>query len=127
MSRDEVVQRFMSSPEFVIGTEADLLAYIASFGPDDVIAPGAGDAVVSGGLFADTFVFTDDAIASTVTVTDVEVWDTLQFTGFGLTTAPILDQMTQQGDDVRFVDGTETILFANTDLADITESMITIA
>src|SRR6056297_238726 len=127
MSREEVVQRFMSSPEFVIGTEADLRAYIAGFGPDDVLDPGAGDAVVAGGLFADTFVFTDDAVASTVTVTDVEVWDTLQFNGFGLSAAQILGQMTQDGDDVRLVDGTETILFANTDLADLTESMITIA
>ena len=92
-----------------------------------MLDPGAGDAVVAGGLFADTFVFTDDAVASTVTVTDVEVWDTLQFNGFGLSAAQILGQMTQDGDDVLFVDGTETILFANTALADLTESMITIA
>ncbi|SMX47880.1 DUF4214 domain-containing protein [Maliponia aquimaris] len=126
-SREKVVQQFMRSPEFVNGTAVDLVTYIESYGPDDVLNPGAGDAVVSGGLFADTFVFTDDGLASTVTVIDVETWDTLQFIGFGLTGAQIIGRMTQDGDDVIFADGSETIVFANTVLADLTESMISIA
>lgn len=125
--RADIVGSFMASSEFIQGTQADLLSFIESFGPDDLLDPGAGDAVVSGGLFADTFVFVDDSLTSTVEVTDLESWDTLQFTGFGLSVEEIIGQMEQQGDDVVFVNDTETVIFADTALDDINASMISIA
>lgn len=125
--RETVVGGFMASQEFIQGTEVELRAYINGFGSDDVIDPGVGDAVVSGGLFADTFVFMDDGIASSVEVTDLEVWDTLRFEGFGLSEGDVIDAMSQVGRDVVFVDGSETVIFADTVLADINEEMILIA
>ena len=125
--RADIVGSFMASSEFIQGTQADLISFIESLGPDDLLDPGAGDAVVSGGLFADTFVFVDDSLTSTVEVTDLESWDTLQFTGFGLSVEEIIGQMEQQGDDVVFVNDTETVIFADTALDDINASMISIA
>ncbi|CAN0585393.1 unnamed protein product, partial [Ectocarpus sp. 12 AP-2014] len=51
MERSEVVGLFMASAEFVANTDADLLAYIQSHGMDDHLDPGAGDGLMSGGLY----------------------------------------------------------------------------
>ncbi|CAN0436568.1 unnamed protein product, partial [Laminaria digitata] len=124
MERSEVVGLFMASAEFVANTDADLLAYIQSHGMDDHLDPGAGDGLMSGGLYMDSFVFINDGQASTVTVTDLEIWDDLHFDGFGLTGQQVLDAMVQTGNDVVFSDGGETVILADTDLADITLEMI---
>ena len=83
MDRSKVVFFFVDSPEFRTQTEPGFQAFVQAYGPDDVIDPGPGDAVVSGGLWVDTFDFTDDMLASEVIVTDVEAWDRLDFSSFG--------------------------------------------
>ncbi|ASP22733.1 bifunctional hemolysin/adenylate cyclase [Antarctobacter heliothermus] len=124
MERSEVVGLFMASAEFVANTDADLMAYIQSHGMDDHLDPGAGDGLMSGGLYMDSFVFINDGQASTVTVTDLEIWDDLHFDGFGLTGQQVLDAMVQTGNDVVFSDDGETVILADTNLADITLEMI---
>lgn len=123
MSREDVVAQFMASAEFIANTRAALVAYGRDFGETDVIEPGAGDALVSGGALSDVFVFTRDDNASTVTVTDLEIWDVLDFRDFGQSRQGVLDAMTQQGDDVVFVSGGETIVFAATQLAEIEQGV----
>lgn len=123
-SRAEVVFGFANSVEFIRNTGPGLSAFVQANGPDDMLDPGPGDAVVSGGLWADTFVFTDDGEASTVTVTDLEPWDVLDFTDFGLTQQQVLDAMAQVDDEVVFASGVETITFADTLLSGITQDMI---
>lgn len=126
MSREEVVGHFMASPEFASATRAGFAAYMRGQGPDDVLDPGAGDAVLSGGLGADTFVFTSDGAASTLLVTDLEPWDQLAFSGFGVNGAQVLEAMQQQGGDVVLELDAETIVFADTQVAEITAEMISI-
>ena len=127
MDRAKVVGFFMASPEFVDDTAADLVTYVQGFGPDDVLDAGGTGGLVSGGLFADTFVFSNDDSPSTITVTDVESWDTLAFNGFDMTEQELLDAMTQVGDDVTFAVDGESIVFANTDLSLLSIEMIDIA
>ncbi|WP_141194967.1 DUF4214 domain-containing protein, partial [Maliponia aquimaris] len=105
MERSKVVGFFMGSPEFVNGTRADMVAWMQARFPDDVLDPGPGDAVLSGGAYADTFVFTNDGQASEVIVTDVEAWDTLDFSGFGLSQTQVLAALAQDGEDVVFTAG----------------------
>ncbi|ODM46054.1 hypothetical protein A9320_08560 [Ruegeria sp. PBVC088] len=124
MERAKVVGFFLSSLEFVNGTRDDMVTWMQARFPDDVLDPGPGDAVVSGGAYADTFVFTNDGQASEVIVTDVEAWDTLDFSDFGLTQAQVLAALEQQGEDVVFASGGETVVFKDTLLAEVTQDMI---
>ncbi|WP_421907401.1 DUF4214 domain-containing protein [Mameliella sp.] len=124
MERSKVVGFFLSSPEFVNGTRDDMVAWMQARFLDDVLDPGQGDAVVSGGAYADTFVFTDDGAASEVIVTDVEAWDALDFSDFGLTQQQVLVSMEQDGEDVVFTYGLETVVFKDTQLAGVTQDMI---
>ncbi|WP_176445301.1 hypothetical protein, partial [Maliponia aquimaris] len=61
---------------------------------------------------------------SEVIVTDVEAWDTLDFSGFGLSQTQVLAALAQDGEDVVFTAGVETIVFKDTVLAGITQDMI---
>jgi Ca2+-binding RTX toxin-like protein len=124
MSRVDLVSAFMRSSEFVANTSADLIAYMHANGPDDILEAGSGDSLLSGGLYADTFVF-DAAEDGHHEVTDLEAWDTLMFTDFGYTDADSARaHMTQQGDDVLFQDQGVTILLSHFHLTAISDDMI---
>ncbi|OWV57398.1 hypothetical protein CDZ98_15475 [Mameliella alba] len=127
MERATLVRFFMESPEFVSNMEPDFLAYIAARGADDVLDAGADGGLVAGGLYMDTFIFSSDGEASTVTVTDLEAWDTLSFRGFGATKQQIFDALVQQGRDVVLSLDGEMVVFANTELSEITLEMIDVA
>ncbi|WP_421907776.1 DUF4214 domain-containing protein [Mameliella sp.] len=104
MGRETLVERFVNSPEYVAETAADLVAYMAGFGPDDVLRPGAGDDLLSGGMWADTFVF-DPAGQGAKTVSDLEPWDVVDLTGFGYAdVAEAMGHVTMEGADAVFED-----------------------
>lgn len=126
MTRAEVVLSFVNSTEFINNSQPGFLAFIAAHGPDDVLVPGAGNAVLSGGLWSDTFIFESDGTPSTVTVTDLEAWDALDFSDFSLTETQVIAAMNQVGTDVVFEAEGETVVFLNTNLATIVEDMITV-
>jgi Ca2+-binding RTX toxin-like protein len=116
MTRETVVGRFVQSPEFIAGTAADLRAYMQARGPDDVLTPGPGDDLLSGGLWADTFVFgpQDDG---TKQVSDLEPWDRVDLSGFGYgDAAEALGHVTMQGADAVFADQGVTVVFLGAEL-----------
>jgi Ca2+-binding RTX toxin-like protein len=116
MARETVVGRFVQSPEFVDATTPDLLAWMVRQGPDDVLTPGAGDDLLSGGMWADSFVFgpTDDG---TKTVTDLEPWDMVDLSGFGYADiAEAMAHVTLQGDNAVFEDQGVMVVFIGADL-----------
>ncbi|NVJ64756.1 MAG: DUF4214 domain-containing protein [Flavobacteriaceae bacterium] len=138
MSREEVVTSFMNTAEFVLLTEAELEVFMRGFGQDDYLAASSEWAVLSGGLYADTFAFLapnssessviDDMAASVQVVTDLEAWDSIELNGFGYASdAEALSHFAQVGDDVVFQDQNMTITFIDTELAMIDEDMLLVA
>ena len=127
MNRVAVVSAFMASPEFVDRTADGLTAFMTGLGEDDVLRADAGSDILSGGLYADRFVFVSDGAAGTVTVTDLEPWDILEFEGFAYDEAGLFAALSQQGADVMLVAGDERLIFLETDLADLSVGMVTLA
>ena len=127
MSRVKLVMFFLASPEFVATTEPALAAWMAGQGEDDVLRADGGADVLSGGLYADRFVFAADGEAGAVTVTDLEAWDVLVFEGFGMDAAGLHAAMRQVGDDVVLEAAGETLVFLDTELAQIDAGMIELA
>ncbi|MBY6122611.1 DUF4214 domain-containing protein [Mameliella alba] len=127
MSRVKLVMFFLASPEFVATTTPALAAWMAARGEDDVLRADGGADLLSGGLYADRFVFAADGADGPVTVTDLEPWDVLVFEGFGMAAEQLLAAMTQQGDDVVLEAAGETLVFLDTDLAQIDAGMIELA
>lgn len=127
MSRVKLVVFFLSSPEFTETSAAGLEAFITGLGPDDLLRAEGGEDVLSGGLYADRFVFVGDGAAGAVTVTDLEPWDMLEFDGFGLDAGQLYAALVQEGDDVVLRAAGEEVIFAQTALEEITQGMIAIA
>ena len=127
MTRVKLVTFFLASPEFVATTAPALAAWMAARGVDDVLRADGGADVLSGGLYADRFVFAADGAEGPVTVTDLEPWDVLVFEGFGMTAAQLHGAMIQQGDDVVLEAAGETLVFLDTELAQIDAGMIELA
>lgn len=119
-SRVSVVTSFMASPEFVARTVPGLADFIAGFGADDALI-AQGDDVLSGGLYADHFVFAADGVPSQITVTDLEPWDVLDFHGFGASAGDLRAALVQQGPDVVLAAAGESLIFLDTALAEIGE------
>jgi hypothetical protein len=124
MSRSNVVAFFSESEEFKSNSDPQLIDFILEQGRDDLLVPGGGDASLSGGLWSDRFIFTNDGAESTTVVTDLEPWDELGFGDFGLNRTQILNSMEQSGSSVVFNSSNETIIFLNTELSEITQDMI---
>lgn len=111
MTRETLVERFVQSPEFVAGTADDLTAFMRGLGPDDVLMPGAGDDLLSGGLWADTFVFAPSGDGDK-TVTDLEPWDSIDLTGFGYAdVGEAMAHMSLVDGDTVFEDGAVRVVF----------------
>ena len=117
-SRESVVNGFSESQEFMINTDVAFTSFMRNSLPDwsDVLAGGPGDDRMVGGRGSDTFAF-NASDAGADHVYGLEVWDKLQFTGFGYATgANALAHMTQVGQDVIFNDQGVAITFHNTSL-----------
>lgn len=124
MIRAEVVLGFSQSQEFINDTNTPLKAWIRAQGVNDVLDGGAGTNVLSGGQFADSFVFNanDDG---THRVLDLEAWDRMEFNGFGYTSDnDVRAHMSQTASSVTFVDQDVHITFDNTQLSQIMDDMI---
>ena len=122
-SREQVVQGFAQSQEFINNTATPLKDWVRAQGWHDSLDGGSGTNVLSGGILADRFVF-DTADGGTHTVLDLEAWDGLVFNNFGYSGMPdALSHMTQTGSDVVFNDQGVTITFEHTTLAQITDDM----
>ncbi|SLN15220.1 Poly(beta-D-mannuronate) C5 epimerase 5 [Aquimixticola soesokkakensis] len=85
-SRAEVADLFTNSQEFVQSSESTFKKWIAKQGTDDTLDGGEGADFLVGGMFSDTFVF-DPADAGPNTVVDFEVWDKLDVSAFGFSSA----------------------------------------
>lgn len=127
MSRDAVVRAFMNTPEYVAATEAGLIDYMRGLGRDDVLQPGAGNSLLSGGLYSDAFVFDPDS-DGTHHITDMEVWDIIALNGFGYADATeALSHFVQSGEDVVFQDQGVRIVLDDWTLEHLSSAMIDVA
>ena len=127
LSREAVVEFFVDSAEFILRTDDGLFEFMTNFGRDDTIIAGSGNNIVAGGLYSDAFVF-EASDTGTTTILDWEAWDVLNFGGFGYTDATdVAAHLTQVGSVVVFEDQGTTVLFENTDIADIFETQIFVA
>lgn len=125
-SRAEVVLGFSESSEFKRDTVDDLNTWMRGFGVHDRLIGAAGENILAGGLFSDSFEF-NATIGGTHTILDLELWDTLEFTGFGyLSDAEARANMVQNGSEVVFTDGGVAIHLQNTTLSQITDDVIMI-
>jgi hypothetical protein len=126
MSREEVVQHFVDGPEFIAKTAGDMKDFMLSLGSDDVLAPGAGGSVLSGGALSDTFMFNAEDDGTHV-VTDLEAWDFIALDDFGYGSIAVArSHLSQVGEDVVFNDQGVTVTFEDTTLAEITNDQILI-
>lgn len=116
-SREEVVQAFARSREFVSNTDPELVAWMRARGPDDVLDGHGGNDVLIGGAMSDHFVFRAEAGGDHVVV-DYEPWDRLVFEEVG-NDAQIRGHMVQDGDDVIFEADDLRVVIENTTLSDI--------
>src|SRR5262245_38780381 len=127
-SRADVVLGFSESPEFISNTDAALKSFLQTGVPNwsDVLTGGTGDDQMVGGRGSDTFAFNvGDAGADHVY--GLEVWDKLQFTGFGYATGgDALTHMSQLGQDVIFNDQGVSITFHNTSLATVDQVLLVV-
>ena len=115
--RAQVVEAFTQSLEFSRASATPLRDWMRARGMDDVLEGGAGNDVLSGGLFSDCFVFRADAPGSD-RVIGFEGWDQVAFQGFGLTDAAgVRARMTEVAGDVVFAHGGVRVTFANTQLS----------
>lgn len=75
---------------------------IRAMGVDDILRPGAGDSLLSGGLYTDSFVF-ETVDAGTHRILDIEDWDILDLSDFGFTDfTDALGHFTQDEDSAVF-------------------------
>jgi Ca2+-binding RTX toxin-like protein len=115
MSREQVVEGFSQSPEFIRNTAPGFDTYISAT-EGDTFRGGTGNDFLYGGMLADEFDF-DVADTGNDRVLQLDVWDTLSFTGFGYADASeVLSQMQQVGEDVIFFDQDVSITFMRTDV-----------
>lgn len=126
-SRASVVVGFSDSSEFRLTTASGQATYMASnFGSwSDDLRGGAGNNTLLGGRGADTFIF-DFATPGNDQVYGLENVDTLRFTGgFGYNSAAdVLSHMTQNGQNVIFADGNQSITFHHATLAQLSQANI---
>jgi Ca2+-binding RTX toxin-like protein len=118
-TRSAVVDGFSESVELINASRAALASYVQTdMAPtwSDVLSGGPGNDKLFGGLGADTFQFLLNGGIDHIS--GFEVWDHVQFAGFGYANATeVLSHMTQVGQDVVFTDQGQIIDFHHTQLA----------
>ena len=122
-SREQVVEGFSQSREFVNASATGVKEFIRGLGLNDEIEGGGGDNTMWGGHLADRFVF-DAAVSGQHRVMDLEPWDWLVFEGFGFSDASsIRARIVQSGADAVFSEGDVTVVLANTQIAALADDM----
>ncbi|UOA27116.1 DUF4214 domain-containing protein [Pseudosulfitobacter sp. DSM 107133] len=123
-TRSDVLLGFSQSKEFMRDSADDLNSYVMDMGTQDVLAGNGGANTLSGGYFSDRFVFSTDS-GSSHTVTDLESWDTLDFTAFGYDNADAaIANMMQSGNDVVFMDMDVMVTLQDTQLSAVSDDML---
>ena len=125
-SRPQVVAGFAQSLEFRRATEDDLIDWMRAQGTNDVLAGGAGDNVLFGGILSDSFVFApwDDGRHE---VAALEAWDTLDFSAFEYNSVNALrSHITSAGDDLVFSDQGVDVVLSGVAMADLSNDMLLI-
>lgn len=126
VSRADVVIGFSESSEFIQNTAPQRANYMASnFGSwSDLLSGGAGNDTLSGGRGADLFAF-EFSDSGNDQVYGFENLDQLRFSGFGYGSATdVLNHMSQNGQNVVFADGSQSITFHHTTIAQISQASI---
>ncbi|MBW7920522.1 MAG: DUF4214 domain-containing protein [Rubellimicrobium sp.] len=122
-SRADVVAGIAGSIEAADLGAAALRDWMRAQGPDDRLEGGAGDNVLAGGLWADTFVFAQ-ADGGRQRVLDLEPWDVVELQGFGYGTADeALARISQHGADAVLADQGVEIVFHHVDAGTLTADM----
>ena len=117
-SREEVVEGFAQSPEFVAKTAEAFAAYMEAT-EGDTYDGGPGDDLMSGSLLADDFIFERED-AGRDRVLEVDAFDTASFLGFGYADATeARSHMTEVNLDVVFADQGVSVIFMHTDMETI--------
>ncbi len=126
LTRAEVVRGFAESAEFIRNTNGDMIDFIRTqIEGGDVLTAGGGTDSLIGGTGSDTFVF-HSRDSGTVTIHDLEAWDYLDFQNFGYADhTGVLANTVQDGDDAVFSDYGFTVIFKDTDLSMLTETLFT--
>ena len=114
-SRAEIVKDLAQSKEFLRETNSDFRAFMPGTG--DRFEGGSGDDLLAGTMLADVF---DANAASHDRVLHLDAWDTLIFRGFE---DDATNHMRERGQDVVFEYDEQTIIFMNTDMAMISQTI----
>jgi hypothetical protein len=123
-SRADVVVGFSNSSEFRESTASGQANFMASrFGSwSDALLGGSGNNTLIGGRGADVFVF-DSSNPGNDQVYGLEKVDQLRFSGFGYGgVADVMGHMTQDGQNVVFADGGQTITFHHATLGQLSQA-----
>ncbi len=126
-TREFVVRGFSESREFISATAGAFADFMMAQGSHDRLEAGGGTNLLVGGMLADTFVFDGQQIAQS-TVFDLETWDRIELSNFGVASgAAAINMLNQVGADVILSGGNTTVSFLNTQISDFTEDMFIFA
>lgn len=124
-SRAEIVLGFSESAEFISSSAAGFQAFMPIAYPElaDTLSGGSGDDNLFGGRGVDVFSF-DAAEDGSNSVFAFDAYDIIQLTNFGYADASAAAaNLTQNGDDVIFIDQGVTITILNVSLAEVLSSI----
>lgn len=123
-SRESLVLGFTQSQEFTIKTSAPFLEWMR-LQTGDILEGGAGDDLLHGGIWADTFLFKAGDQGRDV-ITGINAWDRLSFEDFGFEDlVDLREHFTQQGNAVVFTDQGVEVVLENFHLSSLTDEMLT--
>ncbi|MBH1973927.1 MAG: DUF4214 domain-containing protein [Rhodobacteraceae bacterium] len=118
-SREQVVEGFAQSREFIVNSAQPLHDWMTSSGQDDLLDAGSGNNVLFGGMLSDTFVFHADTECSD-RVIGFESWDVLSFQGFGYDApSDLAAHLRQDEANVVFSDQGVVVTFEQTALSSV--------
>ncbi|MBP0484458.1 DUF4214 domain-containing protein [Sagittula salina] len=122
-SRSGLVEGFIYTPEYVLGSIDDLVAYLNARDKGHSLISQSGDRTLSAGYVEDEFVFVagQEGVYET---NGLDPWDKLTLEGFDYTSnADALEHFTQYGSNVVFSDQGVTIVLNNWHLDDVNVDM----
>lgn len=125
--RADVVAGIALSDEFTTQTAQALTDWMRAQGPDDRLEGGPGDNILAGGLWSDTFVFTQED-GGMQRVLDLEPWDWIEWQGFGYSDpGDVRSHLVAAGEDTIFTDQGVSVIFHQVAPDEITADMFLFA